>query len=137
MMATLLDGQLVVTYLSSYEGMGTARVHCVSGCTCSPVDLDGHRGNRQRQRHVSVWKSHVVDGVKLDPRVAVCVIGINVLNQTASGGFKFKLKGFKLGWALPQTAGGSMGGSDVGANLAPACSAASSKKDKTKQPMRD
>lgn len=30
----------VLTYLTSYEGMGKANVSCVSGCTCKPAQVD-------------------------------------------------------------------------------------------------
>lgn len=32
---------VVLGFLSSYEGMGLARVECRSGCTCAPSLVDG------------------------------------------------------------------------------------------------
>lgn len=35
------QAEVLLTYLRSYEGMGTAQVKCISGCTCSTTYLDG------------------------------------------------------------------------------------------------
>ena len=45
--------QVLLSHLSSFRGMGTAAVECVSGCTCQPSTLDGTTSSR-----VSIFKSH-------------------------------------------------------------------------------
>ncbi len=36
-----------ISFLVSYEHMGTARISCAAHCTCQPVEVDGHSGEQQ------------------------------------------------------------------------------------------
>lgn len=47
--------QILVGHLASYEGMGRARVQCVSGCKCEESVLDGWW-----ERHASLQVMHTI-----------------------------------------------------------------------------
>jgi hypothetical protein len=47
--------QILIGHLASYEGMGKARVQCVSGCECKESVLDGWW-----ERHASLQVMHTV-----------------------------------------------------------------------------
>lgn len=40
------DPEVIVTYTSSWDGWGTARVSCVDGCTCAPTSFDSMAQSR-------------------------------------------------------------------------------------------
>ncbi|GAX73283.1 hypothetical protein CEUSTIGMA_g737.t1 [Chlamydomonas eustigma] len=69
--------------LHSYEHMGMARLSCLSGCTCVPLDVDFH----ETQQRTSLLKSHTLEVTQHDQ----CVVEIHVLSKTTSGEFKVKL----------------------------------------------
>ena len=83
---------LTITHLSSYEGMGIARATCVSGCSCAPIELDGHRGTERQPRYVSIWEDREIALEMMDSS-ATCVVALEVLGTTRSGANKFKVKG--------------------------------------------
>ena len=89
------SGQIVISYLSSYVGMGAARVACHGGCACQPFELDAHRDARHSQQQVSVFVTHTVPA-QFHGRT--CGIEVEVLNITRSGGFKFKVKAVTVHW---------------------------------------
>lgn len=56
-----LPATIQVSFMTSYEGFGTASIFCVRGCTCGTeaatgagMDIDGHRGPETAERFVSV-----------------------------------------------------------------------------------
>ena len=81
--------ELTLTYLSSYEGMGMARLRCRRKCVCEPLVLDAHRGKEEAHMGISVYKTESV-GLTLDAR-GRCVVELFVLNRTRSAGHKFKV----------------------------------------------
>ena len=84
-------GAIYIGYLTSYEGLGTARISCVRGCSCEAITLDGHV--RQR-RNVSLHATSLP--VVLNFSQAPCVLRAVVLKATHSGGHKFKLTALTL-----------------------------------------
>lgn len=72
-----------LAYLSSYEHMGQAHVSCLSGCTCSPQNVDAH----EVRAKVSVQQAIEFDVTQ----APACTIRIHTLSTTSSGGHKFKL----------------------------------------------
>ena len=83
--------RLTVRILTSYEGMGAARLACLSGCACEPTVLEGHVNGSvsvEYDAHVPVTQA------------AQCTLQLRVLDETRSGGHKVKLLGVTLG-ALP------------------------------------
>ena len=89
------DGQMIISYLSSYEGMGAARVACRGGCACEPFELDAHRDAKHSQQQVSVFVTHTVPA-QFHGRT--CGIEVKVNNITRSGGYKFKVKAVTVHW---------------------------------------
>lgn len=94
------SGELLVTYLSSYEGMGSAILSCVHGCACAPAILDGHRGATEASRFVSIYTT---EKVPVTLRTNHCNIEVEIMNRTASGGHKFKISELALRWLLTDT----------------------------------
>jgi hypothetical protein len=78
-------GQLLVqlTYLTSYEHMGTARASCVEGCSCQEATVDAH----DPKEHHSVPR---VLHLPVTPS-SRCVVQLEVLPESGSGEHKFKL----------------------------------------------
>ena len=89
------SGKIAIAYLSSYAGMGVARVACRGGCTCEPFELDAHRDARRSQQHVSIFVTHAALA-KFHGRT--CGIEVEVLNVTRSGGNKFKVQAVTVHW---------------------------------------
>ena len=81
---------LTLMYLSSYEGMGAARVTCTQGCSCATTEVDGHRGAERQPQYVSIWEDREVP---LAMHGRTCVVTVQALRTTRSDGFKFKIKG--------------------------------------------
>ena len=79
---------VTIIYLRSYQGMGTATVRCVSGCSCRPVTIDAH------------WQTRAsLPGLQLLPDVTQhrqCLLRVVVGKGSASGGQKFKVVGLVL-----------------------------------------
>ena len=89
-------GELVVTYLCSWEAMGVATVSCERGCTCAPLTIDAHREGRRQ----SLWERAPLPLVLAAPR---CLVRVVVHpNHTRSGYHKFKLGGLSVSWGARQ-----------------------------------
>ncbi|KXZ49521.1 hypothetical protein GPECTOR_21g747 [Gonium pectorale] len=100
---------LQVAYLQSYSGMGRARLSCVSGCGCEPLDVDAHS-----ERRVSVT---AVADVKVS-QSPECVLALSTRGPSAAaaaaarregaegGGNKFKLLGVVVGEEPGASGGG-------------------------------
>ncbi|KXZ51888.1 hypothetical protein GPECTOR_11g322 [Gonium pectorale] len=71
-------------HLRSYSGMGTARISCVSGCSCAPAEVDASTRDRVSQTYLAAVAAS---------QARQCVVQIEVLNRTSSGGHKFKVSG--------------------------------------------
>ena len=78
---------LLLAHLMSYTSMGRARVACESGCTCDAVDVDAHHSP-----HVSTVYLQAL----MPTQAPICHIGVTVLNETSSGGHKFKVGGREM-----------------------------------------
>ncbi|GLI64554.1 hypothetical protein VaNZ11_007873 [Volvox africanus] len=71
-------------YLRSYEHMGKAEFRCVSGCTCSSREYDGHHEEKVSQLYMARME------VSQHP---ACVLEVEVSNTSSSGEHKFKVAG--------------------------------------------
>ena len=79
-----------ISYLTSYEYMGKAILSCERRCTCTPLTLDAHRasGIGTTERNSSIFASRWFPArVSATP----CSLRLTVLQQTSSGGHKFKV----------------------------------------------
>ena len=92
--STSWNATMYLSYLTSYEGMGVASVHCENGCTCDEIALDAHTGSS----FVSIWQTSVMSLELLGDSTS-CGVCVTVLNQTSSGHHKFKLASMTLRWA--------------------------------------
>ena len=87
--------QLALTYLSSYQGMGMARIRCDGGCACESARIDAHRGSEEQVAAVSIWRAMRMP-LHLAALASSCVLVLDVLNETRSAGFKFKVSELTL-----------------------------------------
>lgn len=87
---------LGLTYLKSYEHMGSAALSCHEGCRCQETTLDGHESHH---RH-SVSEMTEINLMGFGPGSALsmssgnktaCEIQVEVLGSSNSGGHKFKV----------------------------------------------
>ena len=78
-----------VSFLTSYEHMGTAVLDCSVGCTCSPLSINAHNPE------IRVSVQHSVD-IPVQLRGRLCCIAITVCNETTSMEHKFKLVGMEV-----------------------------------------
>ena len=72
-----------LTYLTSYEHMGTARASCVEGCSCQEATVNA----LVKGEHHSVPKVHALHATPSSR----CVVQLEVLAESGSGENKFKL----------------------------------------------
>ncbi|KAG2493839.1 hypothetical protein HYH03_008056 [Edaphochlamys debaryana] len=81
---------LGIAYLESYKAMGRARVACVSGCECQPLDIDS-----LALRKASLTN---VNNIAVSQHEA-CVVSLTTLGPGggAGAGSKFKLMGLVVG----------------------------------------
>ena len=88
-------------YLRSYEGMGMARGECVAGCKCASRTWDAHQTRRVSQ--VAVSKLRIDRWLRPTEAAAAacpCVIRLTLLNESSSGGHKFKLAALFSGFRM-------------------------------------
>ncbi|KAG1658354.1 hypothetical protein FOA52_003688 [Chlamydomonas sp. UWO 241] len=71
-----------LSYTTSYDGWGKARVTCLSGCTCTPGVIDAASAKRH-----SLLVVHRLP-VTQSPQ---CAVRVEVLEETSSAGRKFKI----------------------------------------------
>lgn len=76
-----------IEHLVSYESMGIATVRCVGGCSCATQRIDAHRTDAHR--NVSVFLQH---SFELRGTSDKCGLQLQVLPETSSGGYKFKVR---------------------------------------------
>ena len=87
---------LKLLHLTSYEGMGVARVRCAGACACDLQRIDAHRTSATR--NVSVFVEHVIraragtDAARRMDESSTCVLVVWVTNETSSGAHKFKIR---------------------------------------------
>ena len=81
---------IAVDYLTSYEHMGVVELRCVHGCSCEPQTIDAH-APAERASIRKVAYVHV-------SRLEGCALRLTVLEQTGSGGHKFKLVRLSTGF---------------------------------------
>ena len=75
--------EVVVTYTSSYDGWGTARISCLSGCICESKVVDAADHEKKHSLHRTV--------VLRVSQHAQCRVVVEVLKETSSVGHKFKV----------------------------------------------
>ncbi|WIA28011.1 hypothetical protein OEZ86_010599 [Tetradesmus obliquus] len=78
---------VMLSYLRSYENMGSAWIFCLAGCKCASQTINAHHTLRQ---------STVFLARLLPTEHAECVIGVKVLRNTTSGKHKFKVNGLMM-----------------------------------------
>ena len=106
--------EMALEHLTSYEGMGVARLECIDECMCEPQVIDAHKTNEIR--NVSVFESHRFPVRARWPlalavrrqrqggaaaREWSCGVLITLLDQTQSGQHKFKVRSIEVVSALP------------------------------------
>jgi hypothetical protein len=74
--------KLAVSYLRSYSDMGVVRLECVSGCKCSPLDMDAKNVKPTSELHTQ--RTTISD----HPR---CLLKLTVLDKTSTGKHKFRV----------------------------------------------
>jgi hypothetical protein len=74
---------VMLSYLKSYENMGSAWIFCASGCKCASQTINAHHSLRQS----TVFLARLLPTENAD-----CVIGVKVLRNTTSGKHKFKVR---------------------------------------------
>ena len=78
-----------IDYLTSFERAGVVRVSCTHGCTCAETRVDAHRAGQA----ASVFEDLILN---VDGSSAECGLQLLVLNETSSGGHKFKVRQVKV-----------------------------------------
>lgn len=73
---------LAVSYLRSYSDVGKARMECVSGCKCESKVFDAKNVARTSELHT--------ERMEIGP-AAECILKLTVLDETSTGGHKFRL----------------------------------------------
>ena len=102
--------EIAITYLRSYAGgMGMVHLSCQGYCACTEERIDAH----EQKGHNSVFAEHVVRAtLPMMSRAALaagsghaavpCTLQLLVLNETSSGGHKFKFKSLRVEAARQQ-----------------------------------
>lgn len=98
------NATLLLTYLSSYEGMGAAAVSCTRGCACPETIVDAQRtevSNALSHAFLSLWETRRIDVLILGD-LPSCTVRVELLraNRSSSSiiraGHKFKLSALTL-----------------------------------------
>ena len=93
---------VALSYLTSYEHMGTVDVHCEALCACDAQRIDAHQSGGQTERNESVSKTYsfsvqpAVPSVSYDEMMRGCVLRLTVLEATSSLGHKFKVSSLNI-----------------------------------------
>ncbi|WIA40473.1 hypothetical protein OEZ86_013829 [Tetradesmus obliquus] len=69
------------------DGMGIVRLQCEQGCSCEALEVNGENTDRTAELDT------VQTQVSAHPR---CVVSVTLLNQTTTGGHKFKINGMAV-----------------------------------------
>lgn len=87
---------LGIGHLRSYERMGQAQVSCLSGCTCAPMQFDGHmpevKASQEFWAYMAVTQSEQ------------CVLEVASLSATGSGQNKVKVTSLLVTCLKPEQA---------------------------------
>ena len=94
----LLRAELSLRYLVSYEGMGVAEISCLRGCYCRRTRLDAARNSSRTSLWEPWWQRVRIESLPGPAGNVHCLVAIEVLRETSSGGHKFKLGGINLRW---------------------------------------
>ncbi|GIL69215.1 hypothetical protein Vretimale_12658 [Volvox reticuliferus] len=96
---------VLLHYLQSYVGMGTARVECGGECECTGVNVDALHAGRSSQTYMAAvmvtWINQTLD----------CELQITVLDKSrdVEGGHKFKVSGLVIAFGYDAAAVASVG----------------------------
>ena len=89
---------VALSYLTSYEHMGTVDIHCEALCTCAVQRIDAHQTGGRAERNESVSNTHsfsmqatMASADEDGARSRGCVLRMTVLKVTSSLGHKFKV----------------------------------------------
>lgn len=74
-----------VTYISSFEGFGTVKIECLSGCTCEDLTLSAHNKERGEGSPIKTKRIRASQSRR-------CHVRVTLLEETDSGGHKFKIQ---------------------------------------------
>lgn len=85
---------VMVGYLKGPHMMGRARISCISGCSCSPLTVDGWHADPHMR--LATAKLHVTQSPE-------CLIEVQVLPQSSTGHHKFKVTGLLVSQAVHYT----------------------------------
>ena len=91
--ASLIRPYVALDHLTSWRGMGRARIECVAGCTCAPTVLDGHLPDER----ASLRSMHTFEVSTL----AKCALRLTVLNESRSGEHRVYLMRIAVGGHMP------------------------------------
>ena len=85
-----------LSFLTSYEHMGIAILTCIQGCQCPDKLMDGHeRVHRHSVPQMTTiqpkWEASAVATSVTNATKRSCVLQVEILDQTSSGGHKFKV----------------------------------------------
>jgi hypothetical protein len=83
-----------IGYLKGPRMMGRARISCVSGCSCSPLTVDGWHAHPHMR--LATAKLHVTQSPE-------CLVEVQVLPQSSSGHHKFKVTGVLVSQSVHYT----------------------------------
>ena len=91
---------VALSYLTSYEHMGTVDVHCEALCACDAQRINAHQAGGRTERNESVSKTHSFSVQPAVPSVGEtmrgCVLRLTVLEATSSLGHKFKVSSLNI-----------------------------------------
>ncbi|KAF8064555.1 pbpX [Scenedesmus sp. PABB004] len=73
---------LALTFLKSYSNVGKARVECASGCACAAKVFDAKNSRPTSELHT--------ERMEVGPG-AECLLRFTILDETSTGGHKFRL----------------------------------------------
>ncbi|KAF6261151.1 hypothetical protein COO60DRAFT_811472 [Scenedesmus sp. NREL 46B-D3] len=69
------------------DGMGIVKLQCEEGCSCEPLEVNGE--NTDRAAELDTVETQVSAHAR-------CVVSVTLLNQTTTGGHKFRINGMAV-----------------------------------------
>ena len=88
------NATIVLTHLASYNHMGIVAYACEGACECASQRIDAHRATANGTRSDSTFESYniVARPRRLATLAEECVLLLQVLLESSSGGHKFKVR---------------------------------------------
>lgn len=86
---------VILGHLISYEHMGTASLHCLGDCSCSPSFIDAHVPGGKfsvfKAKTFPVTRTNKSATITLARANCSCVLELIIIEHSSSGEFKFKI----------------------------------------------